>query len=252
VRPDDRAELSSPEDFSEPSARVARAGEGLFADAPAHDPSSAIDDANALVLIVDDDESIRKGLASIFRSVGFSVRVFESAAAFLKAPRVNAPSCLVLDVRLPGMSGLALQAQLPRTRLHIPVVMMTGHADIPMSVRALKAGAIDFLVKPFRDQDMIDAVSGAIESDRGRRLKLRELEQAQLLYEALTRRERQIFARVCQGMLNKQIAAEMGVSEITVKVHRRQVMQKLRARTVPDLVRMEEALKASAERHDFG
>jgi FixJ family two-component response regulator len=252
VTPYDRADLSSPADFSEPSARVAHAEEGLFADAPAHGPSSAIDDANALVLIVDDDESIRKGLASIFRSVGFSVRVFESAAAFLKAPRVNAPSCLVLDVRLPGMSGLALQAQLPRTRVHIPVVMMTGHADIPMSVRALKAGAIDFLVKPFRDQDMIDAVSGAIESDRGRRLKLRELEQAQLLYEALTRRERQIFSRVCQGMLNKQIAAEMGVSEITVKVHRRQVMQKLRARTVPDLVRMEEALKASAERHDLG
>lgn len=215
-------------------------------------PGTNDGEAPPVAFIVDDDESIRNGVSSILRSVGLAVKVFGSADEFLKAPRVDAPSCLVLDVRLPGMSGLALQAQLPRTKINIPIVMITGHGDVPMSVRALKAGAMDFLVKPFRDQDIIDAVCNAIETDRERRRKSRAIEETRLLHEALTPRERHIFLLVCKGMLNKQIAAEVGLKEITVKVHRRQVMQKMNARSLPDLVRMGERLKAAAEDPERG
>jgi len=198
-----------------------------------------------LVLVVDDDPSIREALAALFRSVGLDAEVFGSTMALLQRRPPDVQSCLVLDVRLPGLSGLDFQTQLAKLYREIPVIFMTGHGDIPMSVRAMKAGAVDFLAKPFRDQDMLDAVAIALERDRARRSALGQLASLRARFETLTARERQVMSHVTAGLMNKQIAAEIGLSEITVKLHRGNVMRKMEVRSVADLVRMAEALRAA-------
>lgn len=195
------------------------------------------------VHIVDDDESMRLALDSLFRSVGLATRLYGSARAFLDAPRPDEPGCLVLDVRLPGISGLEFQGHLLTMDIRIPVVLMTGYGDIPMSVRAMKAGAIDFLSKPFRDQDMLDAVATGIEKDRARRAVDQSAAGLRAQYATLTPRERQVMAQVTAGRMNKQIAGDLQLSEITVKIHRAAVMRKMGARSLADLVRMAEGLR---------
>ncbi len=195
-----------------------------------------------VVLVVDDDAAVRGALDSLFRSVGLGVRLFASAAELLAAKLPDAESCLVLDVRLPGVSGLDFQTQLARDSNNIPIIFMTGHGDIPMSVRAMKAGAVDFLAKPFRDQDMLDAVALAIEHDRKRRESERQVGDLKALFATLSPREREIMGHVTAGLMNKQVAAAVGLSEITVKIHRGNVMRKLKARSLADLVRMAEVL----------
>ncbi len=199
-------------------------------------------DAEPLVIVVDDDASLREALSSLFRSVGLQVQLFASAAELLTAKLPEAPRCLVLDIRLPGVSGLDFQGQLARSDIDMPIIFMTGHGDIPMTVRAMKAGAVDFLTKPFRDQDMLDAVATAIKIDRERRNSLQAVSNVQNLYETLTAREKQVMALVTSGLMNKQVAAEVGLSEITVKIHRGHVMRKMGVRTLADLVRMAETL----------
>ena len=199
-------------------------------------------DAEPLVIVVDDDASLREALSSLFRSVGLQVQLFASAAELLTAKLPEAPRCLVLDIRLPGVSGLDFQGQLARSDIDMPIIFMTGHGDIPMTVRAMKAGAVDFLTKPFRDQDMLDAVATAIQIDRERRNSLKAVSNVQNLYETLTAREKQVMALVTSGLMNKQVAAEVGLSEITVKIHRGHVMRKMGVRTLADLVRMAETL----------
>lgn len=198
--------------------------------------------AAATVVVVDDDASLREALASLFRSVGLNVLGFATTADLAETRLPDAACCLVLDIRLPGVSGLEFQAQLNRDAVGIPVIFMTGHGDIPMSVRAMKAGAVDFLAKPFRDQDMLDAVWAAIERDRRRRDGERAVATVRARYESLTPREREILAHVTAGLMNKQIAAAVGLSEITVKIHRGNVMRKMEARSLADLVRMAEVL----------
>ncbi|MFG1402900.1 response regulator transcription factor [Xanthobacter sediminis] len=205
-------------------------------------PRSAPPARDPLVIVVDDDPSLREALSSLFRSVGLEVALFASAAELLAATLPDAPRCLVLDIRLPGVSGLDFQAQLGRTENDMPIIFMTGHGDIPMTVRAMKAGAVDFLTKPFRDQDMLDAVAAAIRIDEARRETRRTASRLDGLYAALTPREQQIMTLVTRGLMNKQVAAEVGLSEITVKIHRGNVMRKMEARTLADLVRMAEAL----------
>ena len=195
-----------------------------------------------IVLVVDDDESMRVAMATLFRSMNLDVQVFNSAAEFLQSELPNVVSCLVLDVRLPGVNGLEFQATLAKADIHIPIVFMTGHGDIPMSVKAMKAGAIDFLPKPFRDQDMLDAVIRALDHDRKRRDSETAVSTLKHLYGLLTPREREVFALVISGLMNKQIAHRLEVSEITVKIHRGQVMRKMEARSLADLVRMAEML----------
>jgi FixJ family two-component response regulator len=197
---------------------------------------------DAVVHIIDDDPSMRDALTNLFRSVRLGVTTFASAQEFLQGRLPAVPSCLVLDVRMPGLSGLDLQAELTKAHVHVPIVLITGHGDIPMSVRAMKAGAVDFLSKPFRDQDLLDAVAIAIERDRKRRQSEESIASLRDLFEALTPRERQIMACVTAGLMNKHIAAEIGLSEITVKIYRGQVMKKMGARSLADLVRMAEAL----------
>jgi FixJ family two-component response regulator len=194
------------------------------------------------VFVVDDDESMRRSLATLLRSVGLDARVFSSPQEFMRAERPDAPGCLVLDVRLPGMSGLAFQEQLAKEGIGLPIIFISGHGDVPMTVRAMKAGAVEFLTKPFDDQVLLDAIHASIERDRGRRRDALQLAELQARYRALTERERQIFKLVIDGRLNKQIAAELGLAVVTVKVHRGQVMRKMVAKSVVDLVRMADQL----------
>jgi FixJ family two-component response regulator len=198
------------------------------------------------VIVVDDDESVREALQGLLRSVGLQVVVFGSVPEFLAADLSCSPRCLVLDVRLPGQSGLDLQAELAKAGVSLPIIFITGHGDIPMSVRAMKAGAVEFLTKPFRDQDLLDAIQVALSQDRSQQEEDAAEAALRRRFDSLTPRERQVFSFVVTGLLNKQIAGEIGVSEITVKVHRGQVMKKMGARTVVDLVRMADRLKLSA------
>jgi FixJ family two-component response regulator len=206
-----------------------------------------------VVFVVDDDDSMRKALARLFHSVQLRVEVFASAQEFLRRERPDAPSCLVLDVRLPGLSGLDFQAELAKADIRIPIVFISGHGDIPMSVRAMKAGAIDFLAKPFRDQDLLDAVAAAIQRDQARREQEHVVADLRAHFESLTSREREIMGLVASGLMSKQIAAKFELSEITIKVHRSHLMKKMGARTVAELVKMAQALgvtSSSSQRRD--
>jgi len=200
----------------------------------------------SVVIVVDDDVSVRESLKNLFRSVGLNVNTFATAREFLASQRPDAPGCLILDVRLPGLSGLDLQRQLGEADIQIPVIFITGHGDIPMSVQAMKAGAAEFLTKPFRDQDLLDAVRQAIERDRTARRQRAELQELRDRYKSLTQREQEVMALVVRGLLNKQIAAELGTTEATVKLHRGKVMGKMAAGSFADLVRMAEKLGVAA------
>ena len=196
----------------------------------------------SIVLIVEDDASMRRALTNLFQSVGLGVAVFGSASEMLQDKLPDIASCLVLDIRLPGLSGLDFQAELTKANIHIPVIFMTGHGDIPMTVRAMKGGAVDFLTKPFRDQDMLDAVVTAIDRDRQRRETDKIIANLRALLETLTPREREILTLVSSGLMNKQIAAELGLAEITVKIHRGHIMKKMGSKSLADLVRKAEML----------
>jgi FixJ family two-component response regulator len=203
---------------------------------------STRNEEQAVVFVIDDDADLRDGLSNLLRSVGLQVRAFGSATDFLESKLPDAPSCLVLDVRLPGLSGLDFQSELIKKNIGVPIVFMSAHGDIPMTVRAMKAGAVEFLPKPFHDQSMLDAVHSALEKDRERRKGIGDTSQLRSSFDSLTSREQEIFAYVASGLMNKQIAAEIEVSEITVKVHRASVMRKMGAKSLADLVRMADAL----------
>jgi FixJ family two-component response regulator len=199
-------------------------------------------ETQSIVFVIDDDAAVRKALASLIRSVGLHVEPFGSAQEFLQAKRPKVPSCLILDIRLPGISGLDFQRKLADAEVLIPIIFITGHGDIPMSVRAMKAGAVEFLTKPFRDQDLLDAIHLGLERDRNRRQQEAELATLRDRFEWLTPREREVLPLVVSGLPNKQIAAEIGTSETTAKVHRGQLMRKMAADSLPELVRMAEKL----------
>jgi FixJ family two-component response regulator len=207
--------------------------------------SSDMSEQQAVVFVVDDDESVREAVESLIRSAGLRVETFASAREFLVHPRTGAPSCLVLDLRLPDLSGLDLQKRLAEINSEIPIIFVTGHGDIPTSVRAMKAGAIEFLTKPFAEKDLLDSIQQAIKHSRTVGRQKIETERLNDLYASLTPREREVMERVVSGLLNKQIAAELRTSEITIKVHRGQVMRKMKASSLADLVRMSEALRRS-------
>lgn len=199
----------------------------------------------SIVFVVDDDPSMRRSLESLLRSVGLEVRLFSSAPEFMRSVRDDGPGCLVLDVRLPGMSGLAFQQELVKAGIALPIIFVTGHGDVSMSVRAMKAGAVEFLTKPFDDQALLDAVHSAIERDRSRRREHAGIAALMARYEVLTQRERQVMEHVVAGRANKRIADELALSVVTVKVHRGQVMRKMQAKSVADLVRMSDRLAAA-------
>jgi len=204
-----------------------------------HEPASA---KESIVFVIDDDVAMRATLSSLFRSIGLRVELFGSANEFAQIKMPDVASCLVLDIRLPGVSGLDFQAKLAEADIHIPIIFMTGHGDIPMSVKAMKAGAIDFLTKPFRDQDMLDAVIRALERDQKRRDSEKAVSELRSLFDSLTSREREVITLVAAGLMNKQIAAKLGITEITVKVHRGHMMQKMKARSLIDLLGMADLL----------
>jgi FixJ family two-component response regulator len=206
------------------------------------------DAGRATVLVVEDDEAVRRALSNLLQSVGLEVQLFGSASDMLQSKLPATTSCLVLDVRLPGLGGLDFQAELAKANIHIPIIFMSGHGDIPMTVRAMKGGAVDFLTKPFRDQDMLDAVGAAIERDRKRRETEKVVSDLKTRFETLTPREREIFAFVSSGLMNKQIAAEIGLAEITVKIHRGHITRKMGAKSLAELVRQAEALGISLTR----
>jgi FixJ family two-component response regulator len=205
-------------------------------------PREPISAREPLVLIVEDDELVREALGNLFASIGLEVETFGSASEMLQSKLPDVASCLVLDIRLPGMSGLDFQGELAKANIHIPVIFMTGHGDVQMTVRAMKGGAVDFLTKPFRDQDMLDAVTVAIERDRKRREAAKIVANLQTHFATLTPREREILALVSSGLMNKQIAAELGIAEITVKIHRSHIMKKMDAKSLADLLRKAETL----------
>ena len=199
-------------------------------------------ETDSLVFVVDDDAPMRESLKNLIRSVGLRVEAFASAQEFLRSTRPDVPGCLVLDVRLPGLSGLELQQRLAAGDLALPIIFITGYGDIPMSVQAMKAGAVEFLTKPFRDQDLLDAVHQALARDRHARAQRAERAALRRRFEALTPRQRDVMARMVAGLLNKQIAGELGTSEATVKTHRKQVMAKMRAESLADLIRIADQL----------
>jgi RNA polymerase sigma factor (sigma-70 family) len=199
-------------------------------------------EAEATVFVVDDDAPLRESLRNLIRSVGLRVELFASAQEFLQSQQPDTPSCLVLDVRMPGLSGLDLQKQTSEAGLEIPIIFITGHGDVPMTVRAMKAGAVEFLTKPFRDQDLLDAIQQALERSRKAREQRAATKELRQRFASLTPREREVMERVVAGLLNKQIGAELGTSETTVKIHRHQVMEKMGAGSLPELVRMADRL----------
>lgn len=213
-------------------------------------PPSQENGDQPIVFIVDDDASMRRALTNLFESVGLKVETFGSAPQLLQAKPPQVPSCLVLDIRLPGASGLDLQSDLAKANIQTPIIFITGHADVPMTVRAMKGGAIDFLTKPVRDQDILDAVQAAIERDRKRRDLNKTVSNVRSRFESLSSRERDVLALVTSGLMNKQVAAQLGLAEITVKIYRGQIMRKMGAKSLADLVRMSEALGIRPSRSD--
>jgi FixJ family two-component response regulator len=201
--------------------------------------------ADSWVFVVDDDSAVREAIASLVRSVGLNAETFETAQDFLQSKRPDVPGCVVLDVRLPGLSGLDLQRELSAHAINLPIIFITGYGDIPMSVRAIKAGAVEFLTKPFRDQDLLDAIQQALTRDRDSRQERREMAQLSQRLDSLTSREKEVLDLLAAGLLNKQIAGELGVSEITVKIHRGQVMKKMSAGSLAELIKMTERLRTS-------
>ena len=205
-------------------------------------------EAPATVIVIDDDPSVREALGSLLRSVGLQANLYGSVPEFLKAGRPDGPTCLVLDVRLPGQGGLDFQTELSKVGMRLPIIFITGHGDIPMSVRAMKSGAIEFMTKPFRDQDLLDAIQLGLDRDRAQREQDNAVALLRTRFDSLTQREREVMAYVVRGRLNKQIAGEIGISEVTVKVHRGNVMRKMEAASLADLVLMAQRLKISGEK----